>query len=188
MTKSILMRSTRWALVLAAALLGIGLTTVRADTFGVSGLFSNGPTDSSILGGSTITISGGAVTSVDIMVGIGTGVPSVIPFTSFSFIGINTSALPNEYALELTSGGNTMFFLFSLGSSTSLTGYTGGSICSDDSNCNGGDASILITAAGGAYDLTSGSVTAPEPGTFLLLGSGLAGLGFLYRKRLLANS
>ena len=74
---------------------------------------------------------------------------------------------------------------------TSLTGYTGGALCSFSGNC--GDVVSGYTPASMGHQvemcddpgLASGNAAtaAPEPGATALLGAGLSALGFLVRRK-----
>lgn len=177
------MRHTKYALALCVAVFVMGLTPVHADTITISGGATFNDPSSSVLSGSLTTNAAGLVTSGNISIGS----------TNYSFVGIQM-AQPGEYIVLLSSTNSAMFpgleLVFSVGSANSLAGYTGGALCSTAVACESGDVTSFSLDGETFYEVNSASATvsAPEPSTYVLLFSGLVGLGLLSRKRLAMNA
>jgi hypothetical protein len=189
MRKPNYLRFTRFGLILALAFLGAGLTTVRADSvFNVSGSFDSSATLSGTITINTTTnlISDASVT-VSGFPGFAT---TTFTFADLTSQGIDNGSSSNAYFADFTSGSSDLQLVFETTSSDgSLTGFTGVVLCTQVSGC--GDPSQLDYLDNGTDPITyvtSNSYSTPEPGTLLLLGSGLVGLGLIGRKRQLANS
>jgi hypothetical protein len=188
MRKANYLRFTRFGLILALAFLGAGLTTVRADSvFNVGGSF-----DSSAILSGTITINTTTNLISDASVTV-SGFPGFAT-TTFTFADLTDQGIDNGssngYVADFTSGTSDLQLVFETTSADgSLTGFEGVVLCTQDSGC--GDPSQLDYLDNGTDPITyvtSNSYSTPEPGTLLLLGSGLVGLGLIGRKRQLANS
>jgi hypothetical protein len=176
------LRFSKYALILGVAVFVMGLTPVHADgIFDVSGAqFANGDT----LTGS-FSISGGTVTGSFTISGI-TG-------TFSTLVAANSGCSGGECMIEFTTGSSATPFLTLIFQGDTLADFAGGALCTSASPCIGGDFSGFSldgeTFDNGDGNLTAGSiVSASEPSTYLLLFSGLVGLGLLSRKRLMANT
>jgi hypothetical protein len=174
------MRFAKYALILGVAIFVMGLTPAHADgIFDVTGAtFDNGTTVSG-----SFTISGGVVTGGSFTISGVTG-------TLATFIPAFSGCGGGECMLVFSTTGNIGDpFVTLIFAATSLSSYNGGSLCTGFSaGCPDG-ASIDSTGGQNLGFLTAGSITsAPEPSTYLLLGSGLVGLGLLRRKRLVTNA
>lgn len=181
--RSTIFRLTKYAIVLGVAIFCLGLSPAHADTvFDVTGTFTNGATLSGTITINTVTgsITGQSLqTSSPILGNFGFLVTQTPAF--FYFAEFDTTASPSSPYLDL---------FFSAGS---LVNYAGGSLCSESDNCFFGlfESSFVSLGDGVHYtELDSGYVSysgftnsTPEPGTILLLASGLAGLALLSRKR-----
>jgi hypothetical protein len=171
------LRFTKYALILGVAVLVMGLTPAHADTiFNVAGTFTNG---SSLTGSVTIDATGD-VTGGSFTLGTGTGVSSTVSFSSL-IAGSMMNLGGGEFAASFATSGNPT------GAPFITIIFSAGNICSDARTCNGD--STQFSLDGEIFtDLATGGVTnTPEPSTYLLLGSGLVGLGLLRRKRLANN-
>jgi PEP-CTERM motif len=169
----------KYALILGVAVFVMGLTPAHADTITIDpgAVFSNGAT----LSGTITTNSAGAVTSANIMIG------------STDYTGVFFQAgAPGEYILVLNQSSSSGEFpalelVFSVGSSGTLAGYTGGALCTAAAPCDG-DFTQFSPDGDSMVNLNSGNTSVPEPSTYLLLFSGLVGLGLLSRKRFAMNA
>ncbi len=194
MKGSTIFRFTKWALVLAVAVLGVGLAPAHADTvFTVSGTFSNG----SILGGTiTINTTLGTVTASTLAITVVS--PNSFPFVVAGVLGQGPDS-PGYFAdfTTVSNGTSSSVPLLSLVFQTatdSLVGYSGGSLCTQSSGCgdpseyilNGAESPLFIFLNSGT--VAPATISTPEPASLLLLGMGLAGVGLLRRKRRMANA
>jgi hypothetical protein len=168
-------RPVKMFLALTVAFLGPGLRAAYADTVNASGTFTNG--ESFI--GTLVTTAGtpGTITAGSLTV---SGGPDAGTYNNF-FAG----AFPGVYLFQESGGAtpSTLPYIDLLFSDTSPISEA--SLCTDASLC-GSSASQLRTADG-FFDLTA-AVATPEPGSLLLLTSGLLGLGLLLRKQRLATN
>jgi len=193
---------TRLVLGLAVAVFGVGLTTARADSFTtfsvVNGVFDSTASAASLTGTITIDTTTDMISAASLTVSAFTGfTATTFTFANLTSQSIDNGSTSNAYFADFVSGTSILQFVFETTSTDgSLTGYNGGSLCNGGTSTPCGDPTEL-TFTSSASDptsfSTSGSLaavnaTAPEPGTFLLLCSGLAGLALLRRKRLAANS
>lgn len=176
MKNSKFLRFTKYALILGVAVFVMGLTPAHADTiFNVTGTFTNG---SSLTGSVTIDATGD-VTGGSFTLGTGTGVPTTVSFSSL-IAGSMMNLGGGEFAATFATSGSTVAPFITIV-------FSAGNICSDAATCNGDSTQFSLDGAN-FTDLATGGVTnAPEPSTYLLLGSGLIGLGLLRRKRLANN-
>lgn len=178
MKKLNFMRFAKYALILGVAIFVMGLTPAHADgIFDVTGLsFDNGTTISG-----SFTISGGVVTGGSFtMSGVGTALATFVP----AFSGCSGG----ECMLVFSTSGNMGDpFLTLVFAGTSLSSFNGATLCGATTGCP--DSTQDFNGSAGFGFLGAGSITStPEPSTYLLLGSGLIGLGLLRRKRLLTNA
>jgi hypothetical protein len=170
-----LLRFAKYALILGVALFVMGLTPAHADTiYNISGTFSNG----SSLTGSVTVDAAGNITGGTFTLGTGTGVSSPI---SFSALDGAAQIDPGVFAAMFATTGNPT------GAPFITIVFSAGALCTDASSCTGEVTQFSLDGEN-FTELTSGGVTnTPEPSTYLLLGSGLLGLGLLSRKRLATN-
>jgi hypothetical protein len=181
MKGSNLMRFTKYALILAVALLGAGLTTARADSFTTvvaDGTFSGG---TSFSGSVTIDATTGLITGANITT---TGpLAGNFTFVNMTFQGGDGT---NGYVATFTNGSVTLQLVFYTADGT-LLNYSGGGFCFGNPAAGCGDPS-QIYGPNGTETLSEDAFSTPEPAPYLLLGTGLIGLALLGRKRLVANS
>jgi hypothetical protein len=189
MRKPNFLRFTRLALILTLAFLGVGLTTARADSvFNVSGSFD---TSATLTGTITINTTTGLISDASLTVAAFPGfAATTFTFSDMTSQGIDNGSSSNAYYADFTSGTSSLNLVFETTSADgSLTGFEGVILCTESSGC--GDPAELTYIDNGSDPnsyITSNSVSTPEPGTLLLLGSGLVGLGLIGRKRQMVNS
>jgi hypothetical protein len=189
MKKSAFLRLTRMALILTVALLGAGLTTARADSvFNVTGSFDS---SANVTGTITINTTTDLISDATITVSAFPGfAATTFTFSDLTAQGIDNGSSSNAYYADFTSGTSYLQLVFETTSADgSLTGFEGVVLCTQTSGC--GDPSQLDFTDNGSDPITyvtSNSVAAPEPGTLLMLGSGLAGLVLIGRKRKLVSA
>lgn len=160
------------ACLMASALLvlpGTAHANSNSDTYDLSGTFNNGAT---IQSGSSFTLTNGSLNGVTIDTSVG----------DFSCAGVTPSNVCTFYALgngvDEFNVSNGTYYLSIQFLASNLTGFP--------SNLPLSTGSFLELSATDTYSaLTSGSGTlvTPEPGTFVLLLSGIAGLFFLGLRR-----
>jgi hypothetical protein len=149
------------------------------NTTGASQTFANGSTST------PITITGPDSTSVSIdeaatgLFGIVPAGSSPVSFAGASFSGSNNVNVPNTpAAFAFYEGVGTFNESFQLESLPGTYNGTAPNGVSFSGNATGSEA-VTVTYT---FDPAVGAV--PEPGTLLLVGFGLAGLGLIGRKRL----
>jgi hypothetical protein len=171
-----LSRPAKVFLALTVAFFGPGLMAASADSVTLSGTFTNGESFT----GTVITTPGtpGTITSGSLTVSGGADAGVYNDFFSADFgVYLFQDSLspisPSTYPY--------IDLLFSNGSPISES-----SLCSDASPC-GSSVSQLRISADNFRDLQA-AVATPEPGSLLLLASGLIGLASLFRKQRLATN
>lgn len=180
--RSTIFRVTKYAIVLGVAIFCLGLSPVHADTvFDVTGTFSNGATLSGTVTINTASFSQG-ITSLDLTI-------STIG-SSFSYVQDQFGFFVVYFADTTTTSGNTLPELDLIFPVGTLFGYSGGDLCSTNDGCAFGSVTSYTNTSNQTYNLKDGYVSyggfttaTPEPGTLVLLASGLAGLVLLSRKR-----
>jgi len=157
--------------LLALTMLGPGLISASADTFTLSGTFTDGSTLSGTI---VIDTVAGTVDSGD-------PITSAPDSGSYPFLYTQGTVSSVYYAQFGTTSLFSFPFVDLVFPTTSLVGYTGGNLCSVDNPCTYTDSTLdLVTATLG---LQSGTSAAPEPATFVLLSMGLISLGWMRKRR-----
>jgi hypothetical protein len=174
------LRFTKYALILGVAVFVMGLTPAHADTiYNVTGTFSNG----SALTGTVNIDATGAVTGGSFTLGTGTGVSSPISFTAL-IAGSMMQLDPGVFAATFATAGNPS------GNPFITIVFSSGVLCVGSAGCAGEITQFSLNGED-FTDLTSSTASianAPEPATYLMLFSGLVGLGLLSRKRLVETT
>lgn len=85
-------------------------------------------------------------------------------------------------SLTGTVVGNAGGVFVEFGNSPQMFSYTGGTFTLQVSNVNLSN-TTAGTTVGVTGNIRSTSTVVPEPGTYLLMASGLAGMGMMYRRR-----
>jgi PEP-CTERM motif len=170
-------RPVKMFLVLTVAFFGPGLMVASADSVNLSGTFTNGESFT----GTVITTPGtpGTITSGSLTVsgGADAGVYNdfyVADFGVYLFQDSLSPVSPSTYPY--------IDLLFSDASPISEA-----SLCTDASLCGSSASQLRVSSDGNFSDLQA-AVATPEPGSLLLLVSGLVGLGLLFRKQRLATN
>ena len=213
------MQSTmRWIMVAACS--GLFAPALRADVlqqFNVTGslvtFYSDDPCSSTFYGCPTGSLSG--TLTIDTTAGtiVSSALGAVNNGVSYSFGQATTQGVSGVQECDHVNGGcyyDTYFATYNSkkgGASLdlyldttetvdgSLTGYTGGTVCNELSECGSDETlySTMLNVPGSTYFeyvagadavATPGAVVTPEPSTFALLGTGALGLAGAVRRRL----
>ena len=186
MTRRFLSQTARPALrvlslaLLAASAYAAGVGAQPGQTFYVTGLFEDG----AILGGDlTLNAAGTAVYGIAMTVTPTAGGP--LSFNGAPSPQAPTTATPDDYYFaDSNNGGYTLDLDLDLGAATTLSGYTGGALCSDTDQSCGGALSGYSQNQQLDPPMVVGNVSSsPEPSSALLLFGGAAALIGLRQRR-----